>query len=113
MHLYLAQMEDFGAANVAYGHHFPAVSPPARACVQAQLPPGVDLTVDVLLAHGKLLNGAMSANISCSLNMTVASALHVLLTPSNAGLVRSEAIATRVYTETTCFSLAVMFRDKW
>ena len=52
VHLYLARMEDFGAANMAYGQHFPAVSPPARACVQAQLPPGLDVTVDILFAQG-------------------------------------------------------------
>ncbi len=54
VHLYLARMEDFGAANSAYGHHFPAVNPPARACVQAQLPPGVNVMVDVLSAQGAL-----------------------------------------------------------
>ncbi|BDA44893.1 probable diphthine-ammonia ligase at N-terminal half [Coccomyxa sp. Obi] len=66
VHLYLARMEDFGAANAAYGHHFPAVSPPARACVQAQLPPGVDLMVDVLLTHDVALRRVLHVqSISC------------------------------------------------
>ncbi len=52
MHLYIADMAYFGAANAAYARHFPAVDPPARACVQAQLPRGCPVAVDVLLGHG-------------------------------------------------------------
>ena len=49
VHLYLADMAHFGAANTAYCRHFPAVSPSARACVQAQLPSGCPVTLEVLL----------------------------------------------------------------
>jgi hypothetical protein len=45
-------MESFGAANSAYQQHFPVSNPAARACVQALLPPGVAVAVDVLFAHG-------------------------------------------------------------
>ena len=57
VHLYLADMACFGAANAAYTRHFPAVSPPARACVQALLPPGRHVAVDVLLANGEAMQG--------------------------------------------------------
>ena len=53
VHLYLADMACFSAANAAYARHFPAVNPPARACVQALLQPGCQVAVDVLLAHGE------------------------------------------------------------
>lgn len=49
VHLYLADMGHFAAANVAYCGHFPAVSPSARACVQAQLPAGCPVMVEVLV----------------------------------------------------------------
>lgn len=58
VHLYLARMEDFSATNKAYGRHFPAVNPPARACVETQLPLGVDLMVDVIVARGGCLSNA-------------------------------------------------------
>ena len=48
VHLYLADMAHFPAANAAFARHFPAVNPPARACVQACLPPGSPVAVDVL-----------------------------------------------------------------
>lgn len=34
VHLYLADMAHFGAANEAYCRHLPQVDPPSRACVQ-------------------------------------------------------------------------------
>lgn len=34
VHLYLADMSHFAAANQAYCQHLPSVSPPSRACVQ-------------------------------------------------------------------------------
>ncbi len=110
VHLYLVRMEDFGAANKAYGHYFPAVSPPARACVQGQLPPGVDVMVDVLLVHGELLNGAMSAYISCGLHTNVSSLPYCSSpTPTDAGSVSQHTIATTVYRDTSSLSLALIF----
>ena len=52
VHLYLADMGSFAAANRAYSRHFPAVSPAARACIQTPLPQGVPLAVDVLFRPG-------------------------------------------------------------
>ena len=49
VHLYLADMGHFSAANAAYARHFGSSSPPARACVQALLPAGTTVAVDVLL----------------------------------------------------------------
>ena len=49
VHLYLADMTQFLAANAAYRRHFPAVSPSARACVEAALPPGCPVMLEVLL----------------------------------------------------------------
>ena len=49
VHLYLADMTHFVAANAAYCRHLPAVSPSARACVQAQLLPGCPIMIEVLL----------------------------------------------------------------
>jgi len=43
VHLYLADMGSFAAANRAYSRHFPAVNPAARACIQTPLPEGVPL----------------------------------------------------------------------
>jgi hypothetical protein len=34
VHLYLADMAHFGAANAAYCRHLPQLNPPSRACVQ-------------------------------------------------------------------------------
>ena len=47
--LYLADMGHFSAANAAYARHFGSSSPPARACVQAPLPAGTIVAVDVLV----------------------------------------------------------------
>lgn len=49
VHLYLADMSHFAAANAAYCRHFPAVSPSSRACVEVPLPPGCPLMLEVLL----------------------------------------------------------------
>ena len=49
VHLYLADMAHFAAANAAYCRHLPAVSPSAGACVQAQLLPGCPVMIEVLL----------------------------------------------------------------
>ncbi|KAL0024275.1 hypothetical protein WJX79_002109 [Trebouxia sp. C0005] len=49
VHLYLADMSHFAAANGAYRRHFPAVSPAARACVEVQLLPGCPVMLEVLL----------------------------------------------------------------
>ena len=57
VHLYLASMADFPAANAAFARHFAAVNPPARACVEACLPPGSPVAVDVLCrAAGELIS---------------------------------------------------------
>ena len=58
VHLYLADMTHFAGANSAYCRQFPAVSPSARACVQAQLPPGCPVLVEVLLPSS--VQGALS-----------------------------------------------------
>ena len=52
VHLYLADMGSFAAANRAYSRHFPAVSPAARACIQTPLPQGMPVAVDVLFRPG-------------------------------------------------------------
>ncbi|DBA87744.1 TPA: hypothetical protein ACH3X1_004745 [Trebouxia sp. C0004] len=49
VHLYLADMSHFAAANGAYRRHLPAVSPAARACVEVHLPPGCPVMLQVLL----------------------------------------------------------------
>lgn len=36
VHLYLSDMQHFGAANEEYCKHLPAVNPPSRACVQVK-----------------------------------------------------------------------------
>ena len=61
VHLYLADMSHFAAANGAYRRHFPAVSPAARACVEVPLPPACPVMLEVLLPstvegdyHGQL-----------------------------------------------------------
>jgi 2-iminobutanoate/2-iminopropanoate deaminase len=47
---YLAEMSDFQAFNKVYGEYFPE-APPARACIQAaQLPLGVKVEVDAIVA---------------------------------------------------------------
>jgi 2-iminobutanoate/2-iminopropanoate deaminase len=47
---YLAEMSDFQAFNRVYGEYFPE-APPARACIQAaQLPLGVKVEVDAIVA---------------------------------------------------------------
>ena len=53
VHLYLADMSHFAAANAAYCHHFPTVSPSARACVEVMLPPGCPVMIEVLLPATK------------------------------------------------------------
>lgn len=70
VHLYLADMSHFAAANGAYRRHFPAVSPAARACVEVQLLPGCPVMLEVLLPstvegkyHGQL--HAMSSILTC------------------------------------------------
>lgn len=50
VHLYLGNMAHFAAANAAYCAHLPASRPPSRACVQAPLPAGRPVLLDVLLA---------------------------------------------------------------
>lgn len=48
VHLYLKDMSHFAAVNAAYIRVVPATAPPARACVEACLPEGVLVSVDVL-----------------------------------------------------------------
>ena len=47
--LYLADMGHFAAANAAYARYCGGINPPARACVQAPLPAGMAVAVDVIL----------------------------------------------------------------
>jgi len=70
VHLYLADMSHFAAANGAYRRHFPAVSPAARACLEVHLPPGCPVMLQVLLPstvegkyHGQLR--AKSTKVTC------------------------------------------------
>ena len=65
VHLYLRSMAHFPAANAAFARHFPSVSPPARACVEAALPQGCPVAVDVLCqpageCWGKSMNSGRS-----------------------------------------------------
>lgn len=56
--LYLADMELFSDANSVYCKFFPLVSPPARACVELPLPPGVLCRIDVLAySQPKVVDG--------------------------------------------------------
>ena len=48
VHLYLADMAHFPAANAVFAQHFAAVNPPARACVEARLSKSSPVAVDVL-----------------------------------------------------------------
>ncbi|XP_060790585.1 diphthine--ammonia ligase isoform X2 [Neoarius graeffei] len=50
VHLYVRNMEDFGKVNAVYRTFF-SHCPPARVCVQARLPVGQLLQMDVLLHH--------------------------------------------------------------
>jgi len=52
VHLYLADMAHFAAANAGYAMALPPVNPPARACVQLPLPEGVSVVVEVMVAAG-------------------------------------------------------------
>jgi len=52
VHLYLADMAHFAAANAGYAEALPPINPPARACVQLPLPEGVSAAVEVLVASG-------------------------------------------------------------
>ncbi len=49
VHMYLADMAAFGAANKAYNPHMPPVNPPARACVQTRLSALQPAALDVLI----------------------------------------------------------------
>jgi len=49
VHLYLADMGHFGAANTVYNWLMPAVDPPGRACVQLPLPGGCPVAASVLV----------------------------------------------------------------
>lgn len=48
VHLYLKDMAHFASVNATYIRVVPATAPPARACVEACLPEGVLVSVDVL-----------------------------------------------------------------
>mmetsp|Transcript_35745 Transcript_35745/g.79546 ORF Transcript_35745/g.79546 Transcript_35745/m.79546 type:complete len:894 (+) Transcript_35745:147-2828(+) len=61
VHLFLANMGHFAAANAVYCRHFPAHNPPSRACVQVPLPEGCPVMVDVLLAKGAYTPAAQPA----------------------------------------------------
>lgn len=50
VHLYLPDMKYFDAANQAYACIFPAINPPARACLQIDISGGYLLGVEVLFA---------------------------------------------------------------
>jgi diphthine-ammonia ligase len=52
VHLLLRDMAHFAAANAAYCSVVPLLRPPARACVEAALPDGCLLHVDVLMLRG-------------------------------------------------------------
>lgn len=48
VHLYLRDMSQFAAVNATYIRVVPATAPPARACLEACLPDGTLVAVDVL-----------------------------------------------------------------
>mmetsp|Transcript_8200 Transcript_8200/g.24440 ORF Transcript_8200/g.24440 Transcript_8200/m.24440 type:complete len:850 (-) Transcript_8200:2291-4840(-) len=50
VHLHLADLSHFAAANDVYGRVLPRVDPPARACLQLTLPPGHPVAVMLLLS---------------------------------------------------------------
>ncbi|KAG2444776.1 hypothetical protein HXX76_001519 [Chlamydomonas incerta] len=52
VHLFLANMGHFQAANGVYCKHFPGRDPPSRACVQICLPHDCPVMIDFLLARG-------------------------------------------------------------
>jgi enamine deaminase RidA (YjgF/YER057c/UK114 family) len=59
VHLYLADMGHFSAANAVYSALLPAASPPGRACVQLPLPAGCPVAVSVhVLCGGSALAAA-------------------------------------------------------
>ncbi|KAJ3971502.1 hypothetical protein EV361DRAFT_989549 [Lentinula raphanica] len=47
INLFLASMDDFARANAVYGSFF-GTSPPSRACVALDLPPGIRVRIDCL-----------------------------------------------------------------
>ena len=63
MHLYLADMAHFAAANAGYVTELPPVNPPARACVQLPLPEGVSAAVEVLVACGTAVSPVRSLHV--------------------------------------------------
>ncbi|GLI61050.1 hypothetical protein VaNZ11_003310 [Volvox africanus] len=52
VHLFLANMGHFQAANGVYCKHFPSRDPPSRACVQVCLPHDCPVMCEFLLARG-------------------------------------------------------------
>lgn len=52
VHLYLADMSHFGAANTVYNWLLPAVDPPGRACIQLPLSGGCPVAASVLVVTG-------------------------------------------------------------
>lgn len=73
VHLYLADMSLFAAANEAYGKHFPSRNPPSRSCLQASLPAGKLLAMDV-----SFLRGSYAAMASGNANLRhIRQVLHV------------------------------------
>jgi enamine deaminase RidA (YjgF/YER057c/UK114 family) len=52
VHLYLADMGHFSAANAVYSSLLPGTNPPGRACVQLPLPGGCPVSVSVVAMCG-------------------------------------------------------------
>ena len=62
VHLYLADMGHFGAANAVYSALLPGVNPPGRACVQLPLPAGCSVSVSVIAMCGGIAVTAAAAD---------------------------------------------------
>jgi enamine deaminase RidA (YjgF/YER057c/UK114 family) len=59
VHLYLADMAHFSAANAMYSALLPGTNPPGRACVQLPLPAGCPVSVSVVaMCNGVALTPA-------------------------------------------------------
>ena len=101
VHLYLADMSHFAAANGAYRRHLPAVSPAARACVEVPLPPGCPVMLEVLLpstVEGKC-HSQLHAKSSI---LTCCQLLQEILRGD--GLTQNPVLPWQMYTPQSCSS---------
>lgn len=62
VHLYLADMAHFSAANAVYSALLPGTNPPGRACVQLPLPCGCPVSVSIVAMCGGIAVTAAADN---------------------------------------------------